>query len=239
MGRTLRIATWNTDWRRPESRDGKDILLRLRDLDPDIICLTETHSDMLDGWPGATIDGGPVATGTGEVTRRTVLLWSRWDWTQIDREGSNLLKRGCFVRGETHTVVGPSTIVGMVIPYFMSDVRYGTRDRRMWENHKRYLDGLEALVPLWPDTAIALGDFNQRLPARFPPKPLRDQLQSVFARTEIGTSGLAGPDGKRSNDHIAYGRSWVRTDQGTVSNLRADGRELSDHFGVWVDLTSR
>jgi len=238
MGSTLRIATWNTDWRRPDSKDGQEILRRLKGLDADIICLTETHSDMLDGWPGCAIDGGAGATNVKEPTRRTVLLWTRWNWTRTDRLGNASLKQGCFIRSETHPPAGPLTFVGMVIPYFMSDVRFGTRDRRMWENHSRYLDGLLALAPHWPDTAIATGDFNQRLPARFPPKSLRDKLESVFSKMEIGTSGIIGPDGKRSNDHIAYGRYWSCSGRGTVSNLKSDARELSDHFGVWVDLTA-
>jgi hypothetical protein len=239
MEQSLRIATWNTDWRRPESRDGEEILLRLQLLDPDIVCLTETHSDMLDGWPGYAIVGDAAEPRPREATRRAVLLWSRWNWTGTEPVGDNLLKQGCFVRSETHPPMGPLTIVGMVIPYFMSDVRYGTRDRLKWENHNRYLDGLQKIAPHWPDSAIALGDFNQRLPTRFPPKSLREKLQSAFSKMEIGTSGLTGPDDQRSNDHIAYGRSWVCSDRGTVSNLRTDGRELSDHFGVWLDLTTK
>lgn len=41
----LKVATWNTEWRRPSSQDGELIRERLAAVDPDIVVLTETHFD--------------------------------------------------------------------------------------------------------------------------------------------------------------------------------------------------
>ncbi len=236
MTSSLRVATWNTEWRRPDSPDGKEILRRLKDLSADVICLTETHADMFDGWPGAAVDGGPDPFEFMEPSRRKVLIWSRWNWSKTDTVGGDTMKQGCFIRGEIKTQLGPMTVVGIVIPYHMSNVSHGRKNRKMWEDHERYLDGLVEISHSLPESAIVLGDYNQRLPATFPPKFLRAKLQRALSAMVIATSGMVGPDGKRSNDHISCGLRWTCENREAISNVRLDGGQLSDHFGVWVDL---
>ena len=232
----IRVVSWNTEWRRPDSRDGKEILKRLQDLDADIICLTETHFDMFSGWPGAVVDGGPNPFNVKEPSRRTVLLWTRSRWSETARKGGSQMRVGCFVRGETSTSDGPATVVGVVIPYHMSDVRYGAKNRSIWENHERYLDDLLQLTPALPANAMVIGDYNQRLPATFPPPLLREKLLNALSGMNVTTSGIVGPDGKRSNDHIACGQAWKCEATGVISNVGDRGGQLSDHFGVWADL---
>lgn len=48
----IAVATWNTEWREPGSRDGSAIRDRLRQHSPDIVCLTEGHVGLLDEWDG-------------------------------------------------------------------------------------------------------------------------------------------------------------------------------------------
>ena len=43
----LRLVNWNVEWATPCSRLTAEILNRIDQHSPDIICLTETHSDLL------------------------------------------------------------------------------------------------------------------------------------------------------------------------------------------------
>ncbi|MDF1845135.1 MAG: endonuclease/exonuclease/phosphatase family protein [Rubripirellula sp.] len=42
---TIRIATWNLEWAKPGTERAEKCLERLRAIDPDVICLTESCED--------------------------------------------------------------------------------------------------------------------------------------------------------------------------------------------------
>ena len=84
MKTRLRVATWNTEWRKPSSRDASIIRERLRAFDPDIVCLTETHVDFLIEWGGHTVYGSDDWGGPTDNSRKEVLLWSKWPFSDHD-----------------------------------------------------------------------------------------------------------------------------------------------------------
>ena len=229
---TLAIATWNTEWREPGSRDGNLIRYRLKALAPDIICLTEAHVGLLHDWGGYIAEGGTDWGGPTFGTRRKALLWSRSPWTDIDIIGCPNLPPGMFVKGMTSTDLGPVSVVGLVIPYHMANVRAGRRDREMWEDHGRYLDALPGIIDALPPHSIVLGDFNQRIPSMWVPLRYQTMLAKAFAPMQIGTTELIGSDGKRSLDHIALGSGLIASGAAVISNLDDGGRQISDHCGV-------
>jgi endonuclease/exonuclease/phosphatase family metal-dependent hydrolase len=229
------IATWNTEWRKAGSADAEIVRQRLRALEPEIVCLTETHTDFLSGWQGFTICGSDDWGGPTHGTRREVLLWSRNRWRDVDVVGSPNLPPGRFVKAITDTSLGEVTVVGVVIPYHMSNVRFGSRDRAMWELHRLYLEALPAVTAGLEPNSIVLGDFNQRIPSKWVPAELREKLRTALPGLNIVTGGLLEPLGAAAIDHIAVGKLFRAEQRQAISNLAA-GREISDHFGVAARL---
>lgn len=235
MAKAVRVATWNTEWRAAASADAAVIRDRLRELAPEIVCLTETHINFLDDWGGHIICGSDDWGGPTHRTRREVLLWSRSPWLKIDRVGSDALPPGRYVRGVTTTSCGETTVVGIVIPYHMSNVRHGSCDRKMWELHRAYLEALPAVTSCLPADSIILGDFNQRIPNNWVPHELRGKLAIAMEKMKIATVGNLQPLGKASIDHIAAGAGFEANSPLAISNEYL-GRAISDHFGVAVTL---
>ena len=84
---------------------------------------------------------------------------------------------------------------------------------------------------------IVMGDFNQIVGPGSRARPeLRLALRKAFSPSmEIATSELAF-QGRRSIDHIALSPDWAVNSLSVISNIH-EGRKLSDHFGVVVDLS--
>ena len=231
----MRVVTWNTEWRKTASADASIIRTRLAALAPDIVCLTETQIDFLDEWDGFTVCGTDDWGGPTHGTRREVLLWSKHPWRNIDTTGSPNLPPGRFARATTDTSAGEIEAIGVVIPYHMSNVTTGTRNRSLWELHKLYLDALPAITSSLPRASIVLGDFNQRIPSTWVPRDLRHRLCKAMSGMEIATTGVIQPIGKAAIDHVAIGSGFFANHVQSISNLNG-ARSISDHFGVCVDL---
>lgn len=238
MAGTVTIATWNTEWRSPHSGDGRIIKDRLRSIDSEVVCLTEADRRLLDDWGGHQIEGTTDWGGSTFEVRRKVLLWSKQPWRVVDQVGSAHLPTGMLVQATTDTSIGELTVIGVVIPYHMANVRSGRRDRKMWDDHRRYLDALPSIISALPPRSVVLGDFNQRIPSTWVPRQYQQMLAAAFAPMKIATTHLLGPDGKLSLDHIAYGQGLLPQQAGILSNIAANGRPISDHFGVMASFAA-
>lgn len=232
---TLTISTWNVEWRKSASGDAEVIRERLEAIDPDLVCLTETHVDFLQSWGGYTVHSTDDWGGKIFGSRREVLLWSKYPWRNVDTLGSPDLPPGRYASAVTQTALGEVTLAGVVIPYHMSNVRYGTRNRRLWELHGIYLDALAEVASALPRNSIVLGDFNQRLGNTWIPRAVRDKLLSVLSDHPIVTGGELEPLGKAAIDHIALGGTFQATRTWAISNYHAE-RRISDHFGVCATI---
>ena len=237
---SLRLVNWNVEWATPRSRRSPEILSRIGEHAPEVICLTEVHAGLL-SRDGHTICsqsdyGYPTKEG-----RRKVLLWSRAPWEQADDVGTDAMPPGRFVSGVTLTSVGEVTVVGVCIPWFGSrtEARRKLECKMRWEDHGQYLDGLaEALERASTKRLIVMGDFNQRIRqgSSVPPN-LRSALQrAIPPRMTIATSAL-GFQGRRSIDHIALSEDLTAESLGVISNIHGESK-LSDHFGVVADLSA-
>ena len=231
----MRVATWNTKWCKTASANASIIRERLVALAPDIVCLTETQFDFPDEWEGFTVCGTDEWGGPTYGTRREVLLWSNHPWRNIDTTGSPNLPPGRFARATTSVHTGDVEIIGVVIPYHMSNVTTGTRNRSLWELHQHYLDALPTITSSLPGASIVLGDFNQRIPSKWVPRVLREKLSKAMSGMEIATTGIVQPIDKAAIDHVAIGSYFVASEVQSISNLNG-ARLISDHFGVCVDL---
>ena len=111
----LRLVNWNVEWATPKSPRRDEILRRIRNHEPELVCLTEAHKDLL-SQEGHTISsqadyGYPIKKG-----RRKVLLWSRNPWEQVVDLRCESLPPGRFVSAYTQTSVGEIKVVGACIP---------------------------------------------------------------------------------------------------------------------------
>ena len=238
----LKLVNWNVEWATPRSAKLKRevILSRIRGHDPEVVCLTETHENLL-SQDGHTICSQPDYGYPIKKGRRKVLLWSREPWKHVDDLGIDSMPPGRFVSGVTQTSVGEVTVIGICIPWFGSrtEARRGSDRKMRWEDHEQYLAGLtEVLGRASTKRLIVMGDFNQRIgPSSSASRKLQSALQSAIPpRMTIATAALCFQE-HRSIDHVVLSEDLAAESIGVISNIH-DGRKLSDHFGVVVEVSA-
>lgn len=237
---TLSVVSRNVQWATPRSERSPEILRRISDHCPEIICLTEADAGLLQA-DGYTICSQPDY-GLGIVrNRRKVLLWSRQPWVKIDRLENAPWTVGRFVSGVTDTPLGRVAVMGICIPWSQSRTKRFGGQRQAWQDHENYLDSLTALLTraATPRT-IVMGDFNQPIGQRGNvPARLRAKLRcAIPPGMTVATAGVVCR-GKRTIDHIALSTDLFADSLGVINNLRDDGKPLSDHFGIVTNLSSR
>lgn len=235
----MQVITWNVEWATPRSPRTPEILRRIDGHAPEIVCLTETDVGLTPRSGHVVCSRADSGYGVRE-NRRKVALWSREPWREIDDLGLDSMPPGRFVSGVTRTSLGDVTVVGVCIPWFGSrtEARREIERKKRWEDHEEYLVGLaEVLARLPSERLIVMGDFNQLIgPGNRAGHRLRLLLQEAFQpKMRIATSNLAF-QGRKSIDHIALSEDFRVETSGVVSNVH-DGRKLSDHFGVFAELS--
>ena len=236
---SLTLVNWNVEWAKPASPRGAEILRRVDEHAPEVVCLTETHDGLL-SHDGHTIRSQPDYGYTVKDDRRKVMLWSKEPWDQVDDVGIDSMPPGRFVSGVTQTSAGELTVVGICIPWFGSrtEARRKLERKMRWEDHEQYLAGLTEVLGR-PSTKrlIVMGDFNQVIGPGSRARPeLRLALRGAFPPSmTIATSALAF-QGRRNIDHIALSEDLAVGSLGVISNIH-EGKKLSDHFGVVADLS--
>lgn len=236
----MRVLTWNVEWAAPDTRRAAEILSRIEQIGPEVVCLSETNDALLSD-AGHRISSQPDYGYTIRAGRRKVVLWSREPWERVDDVGLDSMPPGRFVSGVTQTSIGEVTVVAVCIPWFGSRTEpgRGQERRERWEDHERYLAGLaEVLARIPMERRIVTGDFNQVIGmGSRAPQRLRSALLGALGGMTIATSDVVS-DGRRSIDHIALSADLMAGSTGAVSNVHGEKR-LSDHFGVVVDVVAR
>lgn len=237
---SLNIINWNVEWATPRSARTPEIRRRIDLHSPEIVCLTETHTELLT-QDGYTICSGADAGYSIREERRKVLLWSREPWQQVDDVGSDLLTPGRFVCGVTQTSLGEITVMGICIPWSGSrtEARRGAQRKRRWQDHEQYIAALcDHLRQAPSERLIIMGDFNQRIGQYgSTPLKLRAALRSAFPpRMTIATAAI-GFQGRRTIDHIVLTEDLAAESLSTISNVHGE-RRLSDHFGIAATLSA-
>ncbi len=238
----MRLLNWNTGWLSPKSRNNKFEKARqlIASFDADVICLTEARVEMLPPPSEHAIKselsgvGGPEERGA-----RKVLLWSRYGWSEIDRLGAPQLPPGRFVKGITEVAGAQWTIIGMCIPYrnYRVEKKRGAQRKKVWAGAGEYLDGLRDILPpaKKQHRTVLLGDYNLQIPPfNYPYKnsAVNQKRQRTFAGWLIPTAGLK----RRFIDHVAMSPDLRVQSLQFISRYAADGIELSDHDGVFIDI---
>ncbi len=235
------VATWNVQWATPASRRTHELLRRLERYSPEVVCLTETHVELL-SRSGHTVSAQRDYGYEAKETRRKVVLWSQQPWTQVDCVGNKSLPPGRFVAGVTQTSLGEVTVIGIGIPWFGSrtEASRNSGRRRRWQDHEEYLVGLTEVLARAPTKRLLImGDFNQALGAKGrAPTALRQALLGAFPPTvSIATSSLAF-GGRESIDHIALSEDLVVQSLHVLGNIQG-AAVLSDHFGIVAEVSGK
>lgn len=238
---SLKIVNWNIEWATPRSRRTPEILWRIAQHAPEVVCLTEAHVGLLAQDGHVICSRADYGYGIKE-DRRKVVLWSKEPWGQVDDVGIDSLTPGRFVSGITRTSLGAVRVVGICIPWFGSrtEARRNLERKMRWEDHGEYLAGLtKVLEDIPPSRLIVMGDFNQIVgPGARAPHELQMALQKAFPQgMSIVTSELNFQE-RRSIDHIAVSDDFSVEALDAISNIH-DGGRLSDHFGVVAALSEQ
>ncbi len=230
---TLSVVNWNVEWATPGSWRATEVLNRIEEHRPEVVCLTETNDTLL-SRDGYCISSRPDYGYPIKVGRRKVLLWSREPWEQTDDLGSDSMPPGRFISGVTQTSEGKVRVIGVCIPWSGSRTeRRREQERKMrWEDHAQYLASLTEFLRRGPsERLLVMGDFNQGIgPGSRAPAKLRSDLHEAFRGMTIATSDLAFQE-RRSIDHVALSEDFTVDSVCAISNIHGE-RRLSDHFGV-------
>ncbi|MCY3545203.1 MAG: endonuclease/exonuclease/phosphatase family protein [Chloroflexi bacterium] len=240
----MTLVNWNVMWASPRAYSrSPEIRKRIAAHSPDVVCLTETHTEMLSPSGGHIICSQADAGYGIRENMRKVMLWSRQPWERVDDLGDDAMPPGRYVSGVTQTPIGEVTVMGICIPWHGSRTRKerGAERKKVWEDHTIYLKCLIELIDRMPDMPmIVVGDFNQSIGQKryAPPLYMRAAVQDATPRhMTIATSAL-GYDGRRTIDHTALSNDLAAESLSVISNKHGDV-ELSDHFGTAATLSIR
>jgi endonuclease/exonuclease/phosphatase family metal-dependent hydrolase len=227
----IRIATWNVEWATPRTAKGKRIAPIISDLDADVFVMTEGCRELLPG--GFVVDGGTDwGYEDADKRRRKVLLWSKYPLLNIDL-GENIgLPIGRFVSATVQHPDGDFVAMAVCIPWRDAHVNSGRKDRKIWEDHLTYLDGLKKLIDPDGKPLVVAGDFNQRIPRAKQPHLVSEKLSRCMEGLQVCT---AVPLEKPLIDHIALSRHFAVSKVEVIPDHDAIGN-LSDHQGACAQM---
>ena len=143
----MKLINWNVEWATPRSPRSVEILRRIKNLQPEVVCLTETHEGLL-SKAGHTISSQPDYGHPIKPHRRKVMLWSRHPWQQIDDLGAESMPPGRYVSGVTQTSLGQVTVIGICIPWHASRT-----EARRGSERKNAGKTIAAIWPASPNTS--------------------------------------------------------------------------------------
>lgn len=227
----LSLAIWNTEWATPGSKRESRIKQILAEIDADILCITEGY---LRSWEneGYVISSEEDFGYRIQEGRRKAILVSKEPWSNIDTRGSKKLPPGRFCSGTTHGI----DTLGVCIPWKSAHVTTGNKNRKVWEDHLSYLDGLGEVLRASQGPSMVMGDFNQRIPRKYSPEDVYHKLVDTFEPDySIATSGEIQGLEKQAIDHLAISNS-VQVNSIVGIPAVDNGQRLSDHDGLVIDI---
>lgn len=233
---TVSIAIWNVEWRKARSRNADILRNRIFEKQPDIICLTEAYTNFLPDF-GYRIEADPDYGYPKTDGRRKVILWSKQPWQDVDQIGDSELPTGRFVSATSSTPIGQLDVIGVCMPWHSAHVTTGQKDRQRWDDHLSYLSGLRRVLDKRTRRTVVVGDYNQTIPkTRAPQRVYNSLYNTILNRLSVPTVGRIAPLDILAIDHLSHTNDLHAKSVTGLSNLDAQGREISDHFGLHIIL---
>lgn len=208
MKSKLKISCWNSEWASLKSKRGEFF----RDqFNSDVICVTEGYESLLpnDGYVISSNEDYGYKIKKG---RRKVILWSKSEWSDIDKLGSKKIPTGRYISGITMGI----RFIGICIPWRFAHVSTGRKDRKPWEDHLTFIENLR----ITKNKTILMGDFNQHIPKTYQPNDVYFALNKLIKGMTLLTSNMG-------LDHIA-----ISNELKASKVLKIPTGSNSDHDGV-------
>ena len=240
----MRIATWNLERCNPRKREAQ--LSRIGEIDADIWLLTETTTDFQPTPLHAHSALSPAHPERRPEHERWAAIWSKWPLKQI---GDPVAHR----RGSVSAVV--DTPDGEIILYCTVIAWHGEKrfddgtPAKGWEVHHREAERQASewrrIRELYPELPLVIGgDFNQVRDGRGRYGTDRSRQIITDALDATGLSCVTEFDARAEGfvhdkslvDHICVPRGWEPLEATVVDRFDEDGKALSDHPIVIVEI---
>lgn len=248
----IRIATWNID----RAKSPAPIREKIATIAPDLLVLTEASNH---------IDLGPEygCLKSEEFERYEghpwITIWTKWRILELIPTFNSFRTACCLV----DSPLGPLIVYGTIIPYHMAGVsgnRYPETGKRAWQMHVEDITlqsrDWERIRSDFRDIPmIVAGDFNQTRDGNgrsYGTSEGRKSLSSELLRNKMvcmteldfAATGHINQHPKtaktrRNIDHICLSdelSSKYRIEAGAWDNFTPEGKLMSDHNGVYIDL---
>ena len=226
----MKLLIWNTEWAKPNSN--REIIIKeiIAEISPDIICITEGY---IESWQefGYVISSNEDYGYKIHQGRRKVLLVSKTPWENVDEIGDTNMPNGRFISGTTQNI----NVFGVCIPWKDAHVRTGKKNKKTWEDHINYLNGLQNILSNIQHSTFVMGDFNQRIPKKYSRQDVYDLMINIFKDFRIETKNSIQPINKLSIDHLCTKHTTKALSIESINNYKDDVR-LSDHFGLIINI---
>ena len=232
----IRVVVWNVEWQSCDSRRGRQIREIIEAEAPDLVFLTEAYSGTLPLREAAASPDYGYQTSDG---RRKVLMYSRESWAGVQTHGETDMPLGRCVSALTRVRGTQLWCCGVCVPWMMAHVATGAKNRRAWEEHRRFLDAFPNALGNTPPAVPAIlgGDFNQTIPQSRAPDECYNALLKATGHLRCVTSGLLPGACSLDVDHVFVSRHFEVNDVRVLPNLGVTGKPLSDHDGISLDLS--
>ncbi|MBC7969066.1 MAG: endonuclease/exonuclease/phosphatase family protein [Verrucomicrobia bacterium] len=241
MSTALKIATWNLQ--RPRAGSWKNIpkiLEKIREINADVWVLTETNAAINPGDDYTSISSKfiPDYHTQGETCST---IWSRYPVKPLNFPTFDATVAVC---AEITSPVGSFIVYGTIITWRDDGVQEGKA--KAWERHYRAIEHQSADWLKLQTKGLPLcvaGDFNETLnePFTYGSQQGRALLQAAFQANEL-VCVTAKESLGYNIDHICLQTDWAQKmlcvdtwDQHKC--LNDDGKPVSDHNGVYVELS--
>lgn len=229
----IKVVVWNCFRRRPGSLEQVALRDRVTAESPDAVFLTETDTGML---PMHEISSEPH-WNRRRATERMVALYSRRSWASSPSDHMGKGTAGRVAAGTTAVAGLPVFCIGVCVPYDGARRRKDEPLQR-WQAHLGFLEGLGSVISRMNGALpiILAGDFNQTVPRSRAPRGVFEALGAAVGHITCVTEGLRDGDGRPVIDHIFVSRHFLADGVRCLPRTGSDGRDLSDHVGIAVDL---